>query len=105
MTSEGARSEAVAYWKDGSDALRTASRFLARCAAVARLSALPKMDTTEPAQSLLQREGRLGSAVRTWSPALRDGCDALDFEQDWADHRPISRSSVKPRKTGEWHDE
>jgi hypothetical protein len=25
----------------------------------------------------------------------------LDFEQDWTDHRPISRSLVKPRKAGD----
>ena len=27
--------------------------------------------------------------------------DALDLEQDWADHRPISRSSVGPRRAGD----
>jgi hypothetical protein len=26
-----------------------------------------------------------------------EGCDGLNFEQDLADHRPISRSLVKPR--------
>jgi hypothetical protein len=51
--------------------------------------------------SLLQREGRLASATRRWPQAPRDGCGGLDFEQDWTDHRLISRSSVKPRKVGD----
>lgn len=46
--------------------------------------------------SILQREGRSGSAMRTWPQPPRDRCSGLDFEQDWTDHRPISRSSVKP---------
>jgi hypothetical protein len=61
------------------------------------------MSTIQSApRSLTSAKGRLfGSAMRRWPQALRDGCDALDFEQDWADHRPISRSSVKPRRTGD----
>jgi hypothetical protein len=39
--------------------------------------------------------------MRRWSQAPQDGCDGLDIEQDWTDHRLISRSSVKPRKTGD----
>ena len=29
------------------------------------------------------------------------GCDGLNFEQDWADHRLISRSSAKPERAGD----
>jgi hypothetical protein len=47
--------------------------------------------------SLLQREGRLGSATWRRLQAPWDGCGGLDFEQDWTDYRPISRSSVKLR--------
>jgi hypothetical protein len=48
--------------------------------------------------SILQREGRLGRDIRK----LHGISSRLDFEQDWTDHRPISRSSVKPRKTGDY---
>jgi hypothetical protein len=51
--------------------------------------------------SLLKKAGRSGSATRRWPQGPRDGCGGLDFKQDWADHRPISRSSVKPRGAGD----
>jgi hypothetical protein len=47
--------------------------------------------------SILQREGRLGRDDRT----LHGIGGRLDFEQGWTDHRRISRSSVKPRRTGD----
>jgi hypothetical protein len=75
---------------------------LALCAAVAGSQALPEWarHNLRRGVSILQREGRLGSATQRWPPAPRDGCGGLDFEQDWTDHRPISRSSVKPRDAG-----
>jgi len=51
--------------------------------------------------SILQREGRSGLAMQRWPQALQDGCGGVDFEQDWTDQRPISRSSVKLRKPGD----
>jgi hypothetical protein len=51
--------------------------------------------------SLLQRAGCSDSAMQRWPRTPRDGRVLLDFEQDWDDHRPISRSSVKPRRTGD----
>ena len=76
---------------------------LAQGAAVAGLYAWPEFvrNNLRRGVSLLQREDRLGPATRGWPQAPRDGCGGLDFEQYWTDHRPISRSSVKPRKAGD----
>jgi len=49
----------------------------------------------------VQKAGRLGSAMQRWPQAPGDGRDALDLEQDWADHRRVSRSSVKLRRAGD----
>lgn len=51
--------------------------------------------------SILQNEGRSGSAAQRWPQASWDGCGGLDFEQESTDHRPISRFSVKPRNAGD----
>ena len=74
---------------------------LAQCATVAGSQALLEWarHNLRRGVSILQREGRLGSATRRWPQALWDGYGGFDFEQDWTDHRPISRSLVKPRKT------
>jgi hypothetical protein len=58
-------------------------------------------NTTCATPSRLQRAGRLGSAMRGLPQAPGDECDVLDLEQDWADHWPISRSSVSPRRAGD----
>jgi hypothetical protein len=47
------------------------------------------------------KEGRSGLATQRWPQAPRDGYSGLDFKQDWTDHKPISRSSVKPRDAGD----
>jgi len=39
--------------------------------------------------------------MQRWSQAPRDRCDAFGFRAGLADHRPISRSLVKPRRTGD----
>jgi hypothetical protein len=65
MTSEGARSEAVAYWKDGSGAGGLfQDSWLMRCRGRAVRASKDGYDRTCAAESLLQREGRLDSAVR-----------------------------------------
>ena len=46
-----------------------------------------------------QKAGRLGSAMRKWPQLHWIDIIHLDFKQDWADHRPVSQSSVKPRRT------
>jgi hypothetical protein len=76
---------------------------LAQCAAVAGLQALLEWarHNLRRGVSILQREGCSGSATRRWRQASRDGYGGLDFEQDWTNHRPISRSSVKPRDAGD----
>jgi hypothetical protein len=76
---------------------------LAQYAAVAGPYALPEWlrHNLRRGVSLLQREGRLGSAMRRRPQAPRNGCGGLDSEQDWTDHRPISRPSVKLRNAGD----
>lgn len=71
---------------------------LAQYAAVAGPDALPRIGTAQPTPlSILQRKGRSGLAMQRWPQAPRDRYNRLDFEQDWTNHKPISRSSVKPR--------
>jgi hypothetical protein len=81
ITSEEARSEAVAYWKD---------RFgggTAHAAIMRTIQSAPR--------SLISAKGR------SFGLSYAGMGDALDLEQDWADHRLMPRSSVKPRRIGD----
>ncbi len=60
-----------------------------------------RMGTAQSTPRGLNSEKGRSIGLQRWPQAPRDGCGGLDFEQDWTDHRPISRSSVKPRKAGD----
>jgi hypothetical protein len=62
-----------------------------------------RMRTIQSARrSLTSAKGRsFGLSYAEMATSSTGGGVALDFEQDRADRRPISRSSVKPRRTGD----